>query len=258
MTDDDNLRFFRARHASFCRIVDVLRDDDALLPKLLDNAFDSFEQALQARMDAGAPVACNRGCATCCTVRVTATAPEILLIARHLWESEPDVCARIVRRVAEADMHTRFEDAQSRVALRQPCPFIDDDGACAIYPVRPLACRGHASHDRHACELAACGKIDDIPHSVAHRMVRSLVQNALQSALRDAGYTWASYELNHAVIQALSEPDAELAWRAGEDVFADAQVDDVSPAEMAQTFDWLKGIRVVPGLRPEPGYDIGR
>lgn len=83
----------------------------------------------------------------------------------------------------------------------------DYDGACAICPARPLACRGDASHDHHACSLAACG----------------------------------AYDLNHALMLALSQPESEAAWRAGEDVFADAQIDDVSPAEMASTFDWLKG-----------------
>jgi hypothetical protein len=113
----------------------------------------------------------------------------------------------------------------------------DYDGACAIYSARPLAGRGHASHDHHVCSLAACGQMEDIPHSVAHRIVRSLVQNAL----RDAGYAWGAYDLNHALMLALSQPETEAAWRAGQDVFADAQIDDVRPAEMASIFDWLKG-----------------
>ncbi|HEY9193603.1 MAG TPA: YkgJ family cysteine cluster protein, partial [Methyloversatilis sp.] len=79
--------------------------------------------------------------------------------------------------------------------------------------------------------------------SVAHRTVRSLVQNAMQSALRDAGYAWASYELNHALRLALADPGTDAAWLAGEDVFADAQVDEISPLEMARTFDWLKSGR---------------
>lgn len=246
---DDDLCFFRACHATFRQRLETLRNDDALLAQLLGDAFDHFEQALQARLNAGAPVACDRGCATCCTVRVTATAPEVLYIARYLRESEPAECARLVRRLVEADSDTRDADADDRVALRAACPFIDDDGACAIYPVRPLACRGHASHDRKACDLAACGRIDEIPYSVAHRMVRSLVQNALQSALRDAGCSWASYELNHALMLALAAPESEATWLAGGDVFADAQVDDVSPAEMALTFDWLKA----PGARIPAG-----
>ncbi|MDP3288614.1 MAG: YkgJ family cysteine cluster protein, partial [Methyloversatilis sp.] len=139
---DDNLRFFRARHAAFAQILDTRNDDEALLAHLLAEAFDGFEQALQARLDAGAPVACDRGCATCCTLRVTATAPEVLLIARHLVAADPAVCRRVVQRIAEADERTRFESDAQRVTLQSPCPFVDDEGACVIYSARPLACRG--------------------------------------------------------------------------------------------------------------------
>lgn len=240
----DNLAFFRARHAAFVRILDQRRTDAALPAALLAEAFDCFDGALQSSCANGPPVACGKGCSTCCTVRVTATAPEVLLMARHLREAcAPDVCRSLVQRIALADNDTRHVDEGGRVALRRPCPFINDAGACVVYPVRPLACRGHASHDRSACVRAASGLIDEIPFSLAHRTVRSLVQNAMQSALRDGGYAWASYELNHALRLALADPGADDAWLAGEDVFADAQVDEISPAEMARTFDWLKSDR---------------
>ena len=48
---------------------------------------------------------------------------------------------------------------------------------------------------------------------------------------------------------ALAAPESEADWLAGDDVFADSQVNDVSPAEMARTFDWLKapGVRIPAG-----------
>jgi hypothetical protein len=77
--------------------------------------------------------------------------------------------ARFIRaEVAQADQKTQCVGAADRVA------------------VRPLACRGLASYDRHACAQAASGKIDAIPYSESHMRVRSLVQNAMQSALQDA------------------------------------------------------------------------
>ncbi|HEY9192600.1 MAG TPA: YkgJ family cysteine cluster protein, partial [Methyloversatilis sp.] len=206
----DNLAFFRARHVAFVRILDQRRADAVMPAALLAEAFDCFDGALESRCASAPPVACGKGCSTCCTVRVTATAPEVLLMARHLREvCAPDVCVRLVQRIAQADNDTRHVDEESRVAMRRPCPFIGDDGACVVYPVRPLACRGHASHDRNACVQAASGLIDRIPLSVAHRTVRSLVQNAMQSALRDAGYAWASYELNHALRLALADPGTD-------------------------------------------------
>jgi hypothetical protein len=68
-------------------------------------------------------------------------------------------------------------------------------------------------------------------------MVRSLVQNAMQSALRDAGYAWGSYELTPALQIALENESCYASWAAGKDVFAPALAADVSLDEMAKTFD---------------------
>jgi hypothetical protein len=72
--------------------------------------------------------------------------------------------------------------------------------------------------------------------------IRSFVQNAMQSALRDAGFAWATYELNQAITIVLAEPDSHAAWMQGADVFAPALATEVSLAEMAQTFDAIKAL----------------
>jgi type II secretory pathway pseudopilin PulG len=69
--------------------------------------------------------------------------------------------------------------------------------------------------------------------------VRSLVQNALQSALRSANYAWATYELNHSLLIALTNEETENAWLAGEDVFNAAMVRDIPPGEMETVYDQL-------------------
>lgn len=236
----DTLHFFKERSAAFAA---TLRGDTVrgrLSETLFDHADAQFEARVAATCHGAAPLACHKGCATCCSLRVTATAPEVLRVARHLREREsPEVCVRLVRRLLEADGLTRDLDEGERVALRHRCPFIER-GACVIYSVRPLACRGHASHSKRACVQAAAGRVDSVPYSVAHRDARSLVQNALQSALRDAGLGWASYELNHGLRIALSEPEAETRYLGGEDLFAAASVHELSPAEMAEGFEQIK------------------
>ena len=146
----------------------------------------------------------------------------------------------MVSQIRSADAHTCGLDEPARVALRQRCPFIAQ-GVCVIYSVRPLACRGHASHDARACIDAVAGRRSEpVPCSQGHLMVRSLVQNALQSALRDAALPWGLYEFNQALLMALDHPATEAAWLAGEDVFAPAALNDVSAAEMAQVYEALK------------------
>lgn len=73
-------------------------------------------------------------------------------------------------------------------------------------------------------------------------MVRSLVQNALQSALRDSGRAWVSYELNHALCLALDDAQTEATWLAGADPLAPAALPEmaVEVAEIERVFDLLK------------------
>ncbi len=235
-----SLQFFRTLHAGFAVTLSAQTSGDPDVGALLAEAFSHFDAAVDGQYQGTPALACRKGCATCCTIRVTATAPEVLWVARHLREAcEPAQCVRLARRLLEADARTRDLDESQRVALRLRCSFIEE-GACVIYPARPLACRGHASYDRKACAQAAAGRITEVPYSIPHQTARSLVQNAMQSALRDAGLAWASYELNHALRIALADPDAEARWAQGTDVFADAVIEDISAAEMAHGFDQMK------------------
>lgn len=216
-----------------------------LTQAVLARAFDCFEGNVALRHDEEPPLACGRGCATCCTLRVAASAPEVWLVARFLDAVAPRLLERGIDlwgQVAAADALTRGLGEAARVGLRQRCPFIAQ-GVCVIYPVRPLACRGHASHDVRACVDAAAGRRFDVPQSRMHQEVRALVQNAMQSALRDAGLAWGLHELNHALMIARADPQAEARWRAGDDPLAAAALPEQPLEALAAAFDQL---------RPEP------
>jgi Fe-S-cluster containining protein len=238
----DEREFFVGLQAAFAGSLQALAARPQRIDALLGRAFEVFERNLPLQCEGEPALACRRGCAACCTLRVTATAPEVLAVARWLRAVAPRLAERgidLAGQVRAADARTRGQGEAARVGLRQRCPFIAQ-GVCVIYPVRPLACRGHASHDERACADAAAGRRAQVPHSEGHRRLRGLVQNAMQSALRDAGLAWASYELNQALVQALDDAGSEPAWLAGQDVFARARVDEVNPTEMAQVFDLLK------------------
>jgi len=235
--------FFVQLHQQFTDTINQHHNSERLLPALLGLAFSSYEGTVELQSaDQPKPV-CGKGCATCCSIRVVASAPEVFLVARYIRAVEKSLKEQgidIRQRLEEADQITRGQDQQQRVNQRQTCPYIHN-GACVIYSVRPLACRSHMSYDRQACIDAAAGQINEIPYSDLHMNVRSLVQNALQSALRDADYPWASYELNHALQIALDDEDSEFAWLASQDVLAPALVKDVSLDEMGEAFDAIHG-----------------
>jgi Fe-S-cluster containining protein len=233
--------FFKA----MCRVFSfsLARGPDGQDPieGLSRQAYESFEDSVACEALQGSPVACRGGCASCCTIRVAATAPEILNIARQIRNFPEHVSWELTQRIAAADQTTRRLDQQQRMASSLICPLIQND-LCMVYSARPLACRGHASYDEEACRDALKGGASEVPISALHLSVRSLVQNAMQSALRDAGLAWGNYELNQALQIALRDETCEHAWMAGVDVFAHSMITDVSLEEMAETFDAIKAM----------------
>jgi Fe-S-cluster containining protein len=234
----DPLALFRSLHRVFCGW--LARNRHELIESVSQEAFESFDRSIEKRRSHSTSIACHGGCASCCTIRVTATAPEVLSIARYIRSSPKTMEFELRRRIERSDEVTRLLDETQRMEQGIACPFVDGD-LCVVYSVRPLDCRGHASYDVQACIDALAGRACEVPISVEHLRARSLVQNAMQSALRDYGYAWALYELNQALQIGLSDDGAESAWMNGVDIFASARVSDVSSEEMAATFDAIKG-----------------
>lgn len=228
--------FFREQRNAFEHTLATQGPDTALL-----QAWDSFEGNVAIQCEGQPPVDCAKGCASCCTLRVTALAPEVFVLADYLRATAPALRRHgidLISAVREADAATRGLDEAARVAARRRCAFVVQ-GVCLIHRARPLACRGHASHDRRACADAAAGRVDEVPFSGPHRLVRLLLQSALQAALRQRGLAWGAYELNHALVLALDAPDSKAAWLQGDDPLADAAADLEQREAMAAGFDGI-------------------
>ncbi|MGB8276651.1 MAG: YkgJ family cysteine cluster protein [Methylovirgula sp.] len=237
------LGFFHALEREFGAILAQERDAPELAGTLMQQASAAFETNVARQCEGQLAPACRGGCAACCTLRVTATAPEILAAATHLRNiaaTTPPFRRILQQRIeAVAEVVGGLDDAEY-LALARPCPFIVD-GHCVIYELRPLACRGHASFDEEACRAAIAGEADAVPISKPHHLLRAYVQNAMQSALRDAGLAWAIHEFVPALAVAL-RADAAAAWTKGEDPFAASRAEDVSLEEMAAAFDEIKAL----------------
>lgn len=205
----------------------------------LQQAWDSFDGNVAIQCEGQPPIACHKGCPSCCTLRVGVLAPEVFMIAAYLRATAAALQAHgidLMARVREADAVTRGLDEGARVTLNRRCAYIVQ-GVCLIHRARPLACRGHASYDKRACVEAAAGRADEVPFSGPHKVVRGLVQSALQAALRTHGLAWGSYEFNHALALALDHPRASSDWLAGGDPLAAAAVDVEQRDAMADWFD---------------------
>jgi Fe-S-cluster containining protein len=119
---------------------------------ILQNIFDCF-----ADWSKQFTIACDRGCALCCTQDVTMTAVEGELILDFIrsrsmqpWLEQilngrlPDVhLSRTTNQYAQACLNgIEVEIGSGR--FDAVCPFLHND-LCRIYPVRPFSCRCFAS-----------------------------------------------------------------------------------------------------------------
>lgn len=168
-------------------------------------------------------LACRRGCAHCCHTFVSARAPELLFVRATIPGRE--------REAVRADVDAAYAvtgmlSPGERGGMAPPCPMLRD-GACRIYAARPMTCRMAVSESAEACARAFAPGAgpEPIPIPEAYPTLRRGYSLALAGALRRAGFPAWSYEFNAGMQTALARPDAEAAWLAGEDIFADVPRD---------------------------------
>jgi Fe-S-cluster containining protein len=79
---------------------------------------------------------CRRGCTSCCTIvgNVDVVTLEGLIIRERIAGMPPDAGEKIMKRLAENK--SRYERG-----TQADCAFLDGDGACVIYDIRPFSCR---------------------------------------------------------------------------------------------------------------------
>ncbi len=184
-------------------------------------------EKLVARVNAVAPpprpIACGPGCPYCCHVRLTASPPEILLIAEHIKATWPaDRQAAIVRKLANLDRLTHGQGDETREAMRLPCPMLIDN-SCGIHAVRPISCRAVASVDVAACRRSYNSRMQEpVPQVSMQLNAANGVGYGLIAGLAEAGYGLENLEFIAALRIALEDDDAAKRWLDGEGLFGDA------------------------------------
>jgi Putative zinc- or iron-chelating domain len=179
-----------------------------------------IDATLQAK--SGVALACAKGCSHCCHACVSATAPEVLFLAKLIRRrGESGAFAR----VQAAHLATKDYDIAARAKHPHPCPLLEAD-LCSVYPSRPMTCRLAASADAMACARALRQSLGGtIPTPMCHLRARGVYEMTMVTALLHAGLPHRYYELNDALNRALLVEDAERAWLGGEDVFAGVRLD---------------------------------
>jgi hypothetical protein len=205
----------------------LARDDDDDAPAeaarlALDRALELTRAAL-AREPPSRPIACAKGCSSCCVAKVVVTPPEALRIAAHLRRTlDPAALAVVSARIAAADDRARGLTRARRFEAKIPCPLLAEDGSCSVHEVRPLICAGWTSLDVSACEryFAAEGAGASAPtYGLGYEIAGAILAGLVQ-ACGDAGLDGTLLELIAALRIALARPTASERWRRRLPVFA--------------------------------------
>lgn len=150
--------------------------------KALEAIYGVYEE-WQQRSASG--TACRKGCADCCTERVTITSLEgrqiyafLCLSGNSFNANWPEKFFPLAARANEVAMPTFNELAlayrtgigeepqpQSQPFNTLPCPFLLDN-KCMVYPVRPFACRSFTSKVRCSSSKGIAAEVEPLQLTV--------------------------------------------------------------------------------------------
>ncbi|HLO78527.1 MAG TPA: YkgJ family cysteine cluster protein [Magnetospirillum sp.] len=193
--------------------------------RLADATWNARRSNLRYMLEAPAS-ACKAGCGWCCHQQVGVSTPEAIRIAAHLRTLPEDEGAAIGARVREVAKRTQGMTTGQRAASKLACPFLGADGACMIYAVRPLRCRGLHSIDVDFCiacheDLDAmrrrleAGELKPVFLETPERIYDSALAGVLKALSKGAPKAVVSLELSAAVAALLEQPKLAERWLAG-------------------------------------------
>ncbi len=210
-----------------------LREGMRRLLQQLDEYLELLPTSLRLAEGVRRHLACKKGCNWCCTIRVSCTAPTILLLADYLRRTldEPGMAALLGRLQAHEAQTVTLTPLEVVLKARM-CP-LNVEGLCIGYPARPMTCRTYHSYSVQACieDATEYGKQPMVPMDSVRMMMRTPVTRALDACLDAYGLDSRELELVPALKIALTEPDAGARYAAGDDVFGPANRPDVREAQ---------------------------
>lgn len=179
----------------------------------LKKLWSETEVLLKGEVEGRELIACGPGCGACCVVNVAISLPEGITIVQELKRLPAAWLARQRERLDELWREVRGLDDEDRIITRRPCAFLDEDGNCGIYPVRPLLCRSVTSTDPARCRAAVNQQVFGTTAPVVmHQFQQQLYETlftGMTAGLAQAGWDDRSYPLTGLVRFLLKQTDPE-------------------------------------------------
>lgn len=148
--DLDHSRQLLAAHMEKARaLLNRFLDRHGVSLPVLKNAMDEFTHTV---FDLPKEAVCRAGCAHCCHLRVGVSIPELLVIFYGLKaQSTKEVLVSFKARVASILARGNTLSEAFWHESQTACPFLDTEGCCLIYALRPFSCRAYHSTDVAIC-----------------------------------------------------------------------------------------------------------
>ncbi|HVJ55035.1 MAG TPA: YkgJ family cysteine cluster protein [Aliidongia sp.] len=196
----------------------------ALAAERLAALGDEMAPIFPAMAAAGTPVACAKGCGSCCTLTIDTTPDEVFGLIRHLEASlPPDALAALKERARTADAQGHGVPALARHRLKISCPVLDPETQdCLGHAARPTGCQGYLSLNLARCLANHETSAELIPQPTVAALLRDIVLEARRRVLAAAGLATPALELTAALVAAWADPAAEQRWLDGESVLGEA------------------------------------
>lgn len=183
---------------------------DKQLIKLMVEVFNTTEKEAENSISKKerSHIDCKAGCDTCCRVHVAVLKPETLIIADYLKTKHTDEeLIKLKDDMAELCLDIKALDEIERIFANKPCVFLDCNGACSIYPVRPLLCRSITSADVDACvesiRMIALDQAVHVPMNIRQKSLFDTAFKAVADTMQKHGFPAKSFEITHGVLDKL-------------------------------------------------------
>ncbi len=221
---EDRSRQLLAAHMEKARtlLAQFLDNHGVRLP-VLGKAMEEFTTSV---FELPKEAACKAGCAYCCHLRVGVSIPELLVVFDELQvQTAPEGLAYFKSRIVEtvSKGNTLTEDFWHTTGT--PCPFLNHQGQCLIYAIRPFSCRAYHSTDITICKQGYEDKCEvQVPCFPLYRVTTDMYSSVFIKVLADKGF--ASYQIGFAKGLDLLFKDKSLAdqWLEKKDVFGPAKL----------------------------------
>ena len=190
-----------------CENVASLRDE-------LEKLFAETEVLLQHHDEGDRSlIACHAGCQDCCVVNVSITLLEGLVLSRFILQWRDVGQTEVKAKLDSLWRVVRGLEDDERLMVRKKCAFLDEQGCCTVYPVRPLFCRSVTSTDVESCRAAVTGPLFGETQSVImHQFQLQLYKisfTGVADGLEQAGLDGRSFPLSGLVRYLLAHPDRD-------------------------------------------------